>query len=183
MNFSERVLDVYPQKLCSHKSCYSEFANICHLEQTKKRYSDSIKSHDSSVVKGKTGGSSISSLTIIQEMLTTRSDESANIINNDLLQISKWHYNWKMLFDPDPDRPAQEVLFSRKNKVQVHPTINYNNTQIEIRSYQKHLGILLDEKLNFKQHIDSVIPKINKGISVIKKLGHFLPRKSLLAII
>ena len=154
VNFSERVLDVYPQKVCSHKSCYSEFANICHLEQTKKRYSDSIKSHDSSVVKRKTGGSSINSLTIVQEMLITRSDESANIINNDLLQISKWSYNWKMLFDPDPERPAQEVLFSRKNKVQVHPTINYNNTQVERRSYQKHLGILLDEKLNFKQHID-----------------------------
>ena len=46
-------------------------------------------------------------------------------------------------------------------------------------SYQKHLGILLDEKLNFKQHIDSAISKVNKGISVIRKLRHNLPRKSL----
>ena len=38
-------------------------------------------------------------------------NESANIINDDLLQISKWAYNWKMLFNPDPDKPAQEVLF------------------------------------------------------------------------
>ena len=101
-------------------------------------------------------------------------NESANIINNDLLQISKWAYDWKMLFSPDPNKPAQEVLFSRKNKVQVHPTINLNNIQVERTSYQKHLGILHDEKLNFKQHIDSVIPKINKGISVIKKLRHSL---------
>ena len=48
--------------------------------------------------------------------------------------------------------------------------------------YQKHLGILLDEKLNFKQHVDSAILKMNKGISVIKKLRHSLPRKSLLTI-
>ena len=41
---------------------------------------------------------------------------------------------------------------------------------------------MLDEKRNFKQHIDSAIPKINKGISVIKKLRHFLPQKSLLTI-
>ena len=109
-------------------------------------------------------------------------NESANIINNNLLQISKWAYNWKMLFNPDPNKPTQEVLFSRKNKVQVHPTINLNNIQVERTSYQKHLGILHDEKLNFKQHIDSVIPKINKGISVIKKLRHSLPRKSLLTI-
>ena len=87
-----------------------------------------------------------------------------------------------MLFNPDPNKPTQEVLFSRKNKVQVHPTINLNNIQVERTSYQKHLGILHDEKLNFKQHIDSVIPKINKGISVIKKLRHSLPRKSLLTV-
>ena len=44
-------------------------------------------------------------------------------------------------------------------------------------SYQKHLGILLDEKLNFKHHIDSAVSKVNKGISVITKLRHNLPRK------
>ena len=44
-------------------------------------------------------------------------NESANIITNDLFQISRWAYNWKIIFDPDPSKPAQEVLFSRKNKV------------------------------------------------------------------
>ena len=48
--------------------------------------------------------------------------------------------------------------------------------------YQTHLGILLDEKLNFKQHVDSAILKMNKGIFVMKQLRQSLPRKSLLAI-
>ena len=96
-------------------------------------------------------------------------NESANIINNDLLQISKWAYNWKMFFNPDSKKPAQEVLFSRKTKVQLHPTINLNNIQVKKAFCQKQISILLDEKLNFKQHIDHVIPKIHKGISVIKK--------------
>ena len=95
-------------------------------------------------------------------------NESGNEINNELLQIPKWAYNWNMLFNPDPNKPGQDDLFLRKNKAQVHPTINLNNIQAEKTSYQKHLGILLKEKLNFKQHIDNVIPKINKGISVIK---------------
>ena len=109
-------------------------------------------------------------------------NESAKIINNDLLQISKWAYNCKMLFNTDPNKPKQEVLFSRKNKVQVYPTINLTNIQVQRASYQKRLGILLDEKLTFKRHIGSVIRKINKGIFVIKKLRHSLPRKSLFAI-
>ena len=42
--------------------------------------------------------------------------ESANILNNDFSKISKWAYNWKMLFNPDPSKPAQEVVFSRKKR-------------------------------------------------------------------
>ena len=80
-----------------------------------------------------------------------------------------------MLFNPDPNKTAQEVLFSRKSKVQFQLTLYLNNIQVERTSYQKHVGILLDEKLNFKQHIDSVMSKINKSISVIKKLRHSLP--------
>ena len=33
-------------------------------------------------------------------------NESANTLKNDLLLISKWTYNWKMLFNPDPSKPA-----------------------------------------------------------------------------
>ena len=87
-----------------------------------------------------------------------------------------------MLFNPDPSNLAQEVLFSRKKKTQIHPTISFNNIQVERASHHKHLGVLLDENLNFKQHIDTTIFKINKGISVIKKLRHSLPRKSLMTI-
>ena len=42
--------------------------------------------------------------------------------------------------------------------------------------------MILDEKLNFKQHIDSAISKVNKGIALIKKLRYTLPRKSLITI-
>ena len=74
-----------------------------------------------------------------------------------------------MLFNPDPRKLAQDVLFSRKKKIQVHPTISLNNVQVERLSYQMHPGILIDDKLNFKQYIDSAISKINKGILVAKK--------------
>ena len=91
-------------------------------------------------------------------------NESASALNNDLSLISKWAFNWKMLYHPDPSKPAQEVLFSRNKKLQIHLTISLNNIQVERASYQKHLGILLDEKLNFKEHVDSTIVKVNKGV-------------------
>ena len=87
-----------------------------------------------------------------------------------------------MLFNSDPSKPAQELLFSRKKKTQIHPTITFNNIQVERSSYHKPLGVLRNEKLNFKQHIDTTILKINKGIFVIKKLRNSFPRKSLMTI-
>ena len=62
-------------------------------------------------------------------------NESANVLNNDLILISRWAYNWKMLFNPDPSKPAQEVIFSRKKQFQSHPTISLNNFQVERASY------------------------------------------------
>ena len=84
-----------------------------------------------------------------------------------------------MLFNPDPTKPAQKVLFPRKKKTLYHP-LSLNNTQVERASSQKHLGPILDEKLNFKQHIESALVKINKGVAVIKKLRYSLLRKSLI---
>ena len=87
-----------------------------------------------------------------------------------------------MLFNPDPTKPAQEVLFSRKKKTLYHLTLSLNNIQVERASSQKHLGLVLHEKLNFKQHVESAIVKINKGVPVIKKLTYSLPCKSLTTI-
>ena len=37
----------------------------------------------------------------------------AKELNNDLKKINKWAFQWKMNFNPDPSKQAQEVIFSR----------------------------------------------------------------------
>ena len=39
---------------------------------------------------------------------------SAFLLNDDLLKISSWAYQWKMIFNPDTSRHAQEIVFSCK---------------------------------------------------------------------
>ena len=41
---------------------------------------------------------------------------SANNFNKELKRISKWATQWKMDFNPDATKQAQEVIFSRKFK-------------------------------------------------------------------
>ena len=86
------------------------------------------------------------------------------------------------VFNLDPHKPSQEVLFSRKTKVLIHPVISLYNIQMEKASYQKHLGLFIDEKLAFKHHIDHTFCEVNKSIAVIKKLRYTLSRISLLTI-
>ena len=44
--------------------------------------------------------------------------------------------------------------------------------------HHKHLGFVLDSKLNYSQHIDEKITKANQGIGVIRRLYHYLPRQA-----
>ena len=43
-------------------------------------------------------------------------DSFTNELNNDLHQINIWTFEWKICFNPDTNKQAQENIFSRKNK-------------------------------------------------------------------
>ena len=72
---------------------------------------------------------------------------SASHLNNDLSKINNWAFQWKMSFDPDPSRQAQEVIFSCKIQKTCHPSIYFNNKSFKQVPSQKHLGLILDNKL------------------------------------
>ena len=77
---------------------------------------------------------------------------------------------------------AQEVLFSRKVKLTAHPQLVFNNNPVHQTATQKHLGMFLDFKLNFQEHFENMLDKVNKTIELRQKLQNTLPRPSLLTI-
>ena len=79
---------------------------------------------------------------------------SANDLNKDLEIINNWAFQWKMNFNPDPAKQAHEVIFSRKAKEVYHPPLVFNNTSVSQSSSQKHLGVVLDSKLIFDEHLN-----------------------------
>ena len=107
---------------------------------------------------------------------------SALSLNNDLRKINLWAYQWKMSFNPSITKQAHEVIFSKKRNDVYHPSLVFNNIDVKRVSSQKHLGLILDEKLSFKDHLDMVISKTSKSINVLRKLQYHLPRSSLITI-
>ena len=51
------------------------------------------------------------------------SNTAANDMNHDLDLISQWAYAWRMSFNPDPQKQAVELTFSRKKTEIDHPAI------------------------------------------------------------
>ena len=64
----------------------------------------------------------------------------------------------------------------------MHPDIFFNNGIVQQTVFQKHLGLSLDKKLSFNQHLKEKFSKANKGIGVLRKLSNLLPRSALVTI-
>ena len=78
---------------------------------------------------------------------------STENIEHDLKLIQDWSVKWKMLFNPDITKPAEEVLFTNRN-ASTHFPIAFDGISIKPVSEYKHLGLILDSKLTFNKHID-----------------------------
>ena len=51
-----------------------------------------------------------------------------NEVNIDLHQVIKWTLKWKMSFNPDPSKQAQEIIFCWKNKKISYPSLRFNTS-------------------------------------------------------
>ena len=87
-----------------------------------------------------------------------------------------------MQFNPDPNKMAKEIIFSRKSKVHSYLPLTFNNNDVKKCPHQKHLGIILDSKLDFKINVDNKIKKCYKITGIIRRLSVSVPRKALLTI-
>ena len=104
---------------------------------------------------------------------------TANELNQDLQTINIWAHQWKLSFNPDINKQAVEVLFSHKIKKTIHPPIYFNNAEVVRVKEHKHLGLILDSKLSFSQHVTEKFKIARKGLGIIKYLSSYLPKKTL----
>ena len=56
------------------------------------------------------------------------------------------------------------------------------NVALECKEFVRYLGIIIDNNLSWKHHIDHVAIKMSRTVGLIRKLRHFLPRHTLLTI-
>ena len=64
--------------------------------------------------------------------IVSDANKSFQNLSNDLCVISNWAYQWKMSFNPDRSKQAQDVIFSRKTSIQSHPVSTFDNSPVII---------------------------------------------------
>ena len=84
-----------------------------------------------------------------------------------------------MSFNPDSNKQAQELIFSRELNKPNHPSLNFDNTVVIHSINHKHLGMILDTNPDFEEHLKNKLSKISK---TTRKLQKLLTRAPLLSI-
>ena len=104
----------------------------------------------------------------LEELTESINEELSRIVfwlevNKLSLNISKTHY----------------IIFTRQKAHASDISINVKNVAIDRVSHTKFLGVVIDEKLNWKYHIDHIRKKLSKCTGILIKARKYLPKECL----
>jgi hypothetical protein len=71
------------------------------------------------------------------------------------------------------------MQFISKNKSSNNINTEHDNKMIIQTTFVKFLGITVDNTLSWKQHIDTIIPKLNKACCIIRRCKLYLSHAAL----
>ena len=109
-----------------------------------------------------------------------RSDTDASVLQTDLDQITKWTDKWLLQLSISK---CKLMHLGRKDIVySYHLNSNDKQQQLERSHAERDLGIIVDDKLKFVDHIFSKIKQANKMIGIIKRHFQYLDNGTLVKL-
>ena len=69
-----------------------------------------------------------------------------------------------------------ELIFSTKRVKPLHPSLLLGNDVVTEKAEHKHLGMVLDSKLDFQSHIKEAILKARRGIGLMGHISNYVSR-------
>jgi len=100
-------------------------------------------------------------------------------INNEIKLVEEWLLLNKLSLN---SKKTKALFFKSINRKVTLPKLEIANNTIDIVNKFNFLGIMLDEKLKWKEHVDHIAIKISRANGVLNRLKQFLPTKVLLQV-
>ncbi len=99
-------------------------------------------------------------------------------INSELIKIGNWFQENKLALNIDK---TSFILIHRKKK-ELDINLTLNGSTLLRKSQIKYLGVLVDEKLTWKPHVNSCVSKLNKCLWAIFKLRFYVNISTLCSV-
>ena len=96
----------------------------------------------------------------------TDPNETAEILNRDLIKISNWANKWKINFNAGK---TKDIIFSSK-VLNNSPPLVFNQTIINRVNTHRHLGVYITSNLDWSMQINDVCLRANKKLSVLRHI-------------
>ena len=110
--------------------------------------------------------------TLINTSINLNNDQNVVILNQELDKIYQWLNTNKLSLNISK---TKFIIFAPKNKKVNNPLITINNLRINRVSDFNFLGVVVNEKLSWKSHINKVSIKIMKIIGLLHRIKHYVP--------
>ena len=113
--------------------------------------------------------------TSIYTSLKPLNNVSIHLLQSDLIKIESWAKQWKVSFNPD----KTEMLVFSKTQNKPNIKLYFFGRQITVVHQHKHLGIILDDTMNWRPQIESLISKTQLNLNIMKHFKYIFSRKTL----
>ena len=103
------------------------------------------------------------------------------IINQELIELNNWFSCNKLHVNYDN---TNYMIFRSRNKripVNLHP-VSISQNIIKRKESTQFLGIVLDESLCWKKHINHISLKLSRSIGILSRLKYYLPSNILMML-
>jgi len=117
--------------------------------------------------------------TTLMTSISAGLNKSETDLNLDLKNINDWLSLNKLSLNTDK---TKAMIHHARQKSVTYPNLKLANKNIEFVKQFKLLGLILDESVSWKEHVNYITKKISKIVGVMNKLKHFLPSHTLKTI-
>ena len=109
-------------------------------------------------------------------MVVGNPSAAGTIVQNDINRIIIWADKWLVRFNPS--KSESRIIFRKRNK-STHPDLLIYNAVIPQVNLHKHLGVFISSNVSWDNHLENIIDKSRKKISIMRHLKSVLDRLSL----
>ncbi len=103
----------------------------------------------------------------------------SHIINTELNHVFKWLLTNKLSLNVDK---THYIIFAGNRYIDNNVNILLGETSIERNFTTKFLGVFIDSRINWREHVRYIHGKLSKSIGVINKIKHNLTKDALLIL-